>query len=83
MMVPARAVRVRMAYPEPSSGGVGRCLTEKWSEICLAKKLSRKRHACEGVPLQRWLSECWKALCERWGLREERNERIRQPQPRI
>lgn len=38
-MVSARAVRVRMAYLEPSRDDIGRYLTEKECEICFAQEL--------------------------------------------
>lgn len=44
-MVSARAVRVRMAYLEPFSGGVGRCLTEKRSEPTLTQQILSQK-AC-------------------------------------
>ena len=42
-MLSARVVRVRMAYLEPSGGGIGRCLTENWSEThCASEALTQK-----------------------------------------
>lgn len=39
----ARVVRVRMAYLEPSSGDIGRCLTEKGRETGVTyKNLTQK-----------------------------------------
>ncbi len=46
-MLSARVVRVRMAYREPSSGGIGRCLTENWSEThCDSEVLTQKACLC-------------------------------------